>query len=81
MGQIFVESRPTRLPWWDHSYIVYRDDNGNETVIRGGPETDNPFDFGQVDVEINVPIDQSEDARGEDTPEDRGQVELAACRT
>ena len=48
MGQIFIESRPTPLPWWDHTYLVYRDDNGTETVIRGGPETDNPFDFGDT---------------------------------
>ena len=76
MGRIFIESRPVAVFWWwDHTYIVYQDDNGRETVIRGGP-SGSPPSFGDIILEINVPIEDSDDARGEDTPEDRGQVEL-----
>ncbi|NOQ79063.1 MAG: hypothetical protein GQ546_06645, partial [Gammaproteobacteria bacterium] len=76
MGRIFIESKQTPLKFWDHTYLVYRDDDGNEFVIRGGPETDNPLDFGDIEVEIGVPIENSEDARGDDTVFERGQTEL-----
>lgn len=77
MGRIFIESRPVGVfSWWDHTYLVYQDDNGRETVIRGGPSEPAPF-FGEIILEINVPIETSSDSRGEETtPEDRGQVEL-----
>ena len=67
MGKIFIESKPVPSTGKDHLYLVYRDDNGNETVIRGGPENSNPFNFGEIVLEIDVPIEQSKDARGEYT--------------
>ena len=76
MGKIFIESKQTPLKIWDHTYIVYEDNDGNEFVIRGGPETDNPIDFGDIEMEIGEPIENSEDARDGDTTFQRGQTEL-----
>ena len=75
MGKIFIESKPVRFTGKDHLYLVYQDDNGNETVIRGGPERPPPF-FGEIVLQIDIPIEQSEDAREGKTAEERGQREL-----
>ena len=73
MGKIFIESRNTVFGF-NHVYVVYRDSKGKETVIRGGPENENFFNWGCIELEINVPIEQSSDKRGEKTPKNRGQV-------
>jgi hypothetical protein len=75
MSQIFVESKPIPPTTYDHTYLVYRDNNGNEFVIRGGPEGI-IGNFGNIEVQINKPIEQSKDARKGDTPAERGQKEL-----
>jgi len=77
MGKIFIESKPTPIPWYDHTYLVYQDDFGNEFIIRGGP-ADNAtiFDFGDIEIKNNIPLVGSDDARGGDSTTQRGQVEL-----
>ncbi len=45
-----------------HLLLVYRDDDGNEFVIRGGP-TNGGDPFGNLIVEINEPIETSIDRR------------------
>jgi hypothetical protein len=65
---IFIESKPIRFGSFsvfgkEHLYLVFRDSNGSETVIRGGPASNNPLAFGDIVVEVDVPINQSEDAR------------------
>lgn len=75
MSKISIESKPVVLGF-RHLYLVHENDQDEEFVIRGGPENDNPLNFGEIINEVNVPIDESEDARGNDTPEDRGRREL-----
>ncbi|MCB1312990.1 MAG: hypothetical protein KDK29_14440 [Sedimentitalea sp.] len=74
-GQIFIEAGP--VPFLGlpldavHLYLVHRDTNGTEYVLRAGPEnTSFPF-FTEMLVAVNQPLDQSRDARGEETPADR----------
>jgi hypothetical protein len=55
-----------------HLYLVYEDlGNGEEYVIRSGPE--NPWQLvgGDMEIATNVPIEDSPDDRGGDTPADR----------
>ena len=80
---IFIESRPVIFDK-EHLYLVFRDSDGSETVIRGGPSNDNPLSFGNIVVEVDIPISQSEDIRQEDgvtlTPADRNsrQIDLGS---
>jgi Ca2+-binding RTX toxin-like protein len=70
-----------------HLYLVYRDDQGHEFVIRGGPTptrsaTGDIVSYGDLRLEINVPIEQSVDRRVDNngnpvTPDSRGHVEIA----
>ncbi len=83
MGKIFIESKDifSSILLFEHLYLVYQNDNGQEFVIRGGPETDNPSDFGSVIMELSLPIEQSEDARVDEdgnplSPSDRNSREL-----
>ena len=74
-GQIFIEADEAEFLGnpigAQHLYLVHRDTNGREYVIRSGPaDTTFPF-FTEMDVETNIPIAQSSDARGSDTPQDR----------
>ena len=71
MAQILIESKPVVLGE-RHLYLVFRDDAGVETVIRGGSFNT----LGFISVQDNVPIEQSQDARGSDTPQDRGSTVL-----
>jgi len=71
MGAIYIESKPVGLGF-DHLYLVYEDNSSLEWVIRGGPEGNLP-PFGNIVVEVGVAISNSEDFRGEDTPQERGQ--------
>lgn len=79
MAKIFIESKP--IFGFEHLYLVFQDNDGNEFVVRGGPERDNVFDLGNIIVEVGVAIEDSEDARVDDqgnavTAESRGQKEL-----
>lgn len=87
MSKISIESKPIAFGF-DHLYLVFEDDTGSEFVIRGGPENFDlldspdlldpldPLDFGGIITEVNVPINESEDARGSDTIVARGNLEL-----
>lgn len=75
MSKILIESKPVSGEGIRHLYLVYVDDAGSEWVIRGGPSIDFP-PFGQIKIEANIPLALSKDARGANTPEDRGSREL-----
>ena len=74
MSKISIESREI-FAGQDHLYLIFQDSAGLEFVIRGGPEDNNPLDFGDIVTDVNVPIAESEDARGNDTPVERGNRE------
>ena len=65
MGSIYIESKPAALNGLhgkDHLYLVYKDDQGQEKVIRGGPTikpAGNP-----IDLEINELLEKTDDKRG-----------------
>ena len=74
MSEIRIESKPVSFTTYDHLYLVFRDDDGIETVIRGGPANNNPLDFGNIFTEFGVPIEDSRDARETLTPEARNST-------
>ena len=59
-----------------HLYLVYRGADGAEYVLRSGPRSDLPIDT-EMEIEANVPIARSEDARGSDTPAERSSTVLS----
>lgn len=74
-GQIFIEANEVEIAGLPsgamHLYLVFRDSNGDEYVIRSGPQ--NPYVpwFGDMKIEISVPMAASADRRGSETPQDR----------
>ncbi|MGL6341411.1 MAG: hypothetical protein ACRC80_19990, partial [Waterburya sp.] len=56
MAEIRIETRPV-IGGYEHLYLVFRDDTGLETVIRGGPANDNVLNFGNIvtQVDVNLP--------------------------
>lgn len=74
MAGIYIEEHPLRVVGGVtdtlHLYLVYRGDTGDEYVVRSGPTDLLPYG-GPMDIEVNVPIADSADARGSDTPADR----------
>lgn len=78
--KILIESKPVIISGtiYDHLYLVYVDSQGKQTVIRGGPRYTlaKPLSIGDIEVEINLPLADSEDARGTDTPAERGSREV-----
>jgi Ca2+-binding RTX toxin-like protein len=80
MSQIFIEARTATFldvpVVQKHLYLVYRDDGGDEWVIRGGPDGIGDIFGGDFLFEINREIGLSSDARGSDTPADRFSTEL-----
>ena len=89
MARILIESKTVVSPFpFDHLYLVFEDDNGQEFVIRGGPEFDIPFDedglnfdFGRIVIQDNTPIEVSDDKRidlfgNPLSAEDRGSREI-----
>ncbi len=82
-GEIFIETVRARsfgLPVAEHLYLVFRDINGDEYVLRAGPSS--PFwPFGQLEVEVNVPIGDSADDRNGDSPSERSSTALDFGRT
>lgn len=80
VGKIFIESSDV-IFGFDHLYLVYQDESGNEFVIRGGPESDFAPFFGNIEVEVGVPIATSEDRRVDEdgnpvTPAQRNQTQI-----
>ncbi|WP_370301836.1 hypothetical protein [Pseudooceanicola sp.] len=78
-GEIFIETSNVdslgfSLPF-QHLYLVFRDINGDEYVLRSGPE--NSFwPFGEMEIEVNVALPDSADDRDGDTPEQRVSTTL-----
>jgi Ca2+-binding RTX toxin-like protein len=77
MPRILIESHPIPFDSFglDHLYLVYDADGvagANDRIIRGGP--DGIID--DITLEIDINIEASTDARGSDTPEDRGTLEV-----
>ena len=86
-GKIFIESKRVGIEPFQHLYLVFRDSNGTERVIRGGPtplKGRPPTDaltnyFGNILIEAGVLIENSEDVRYDKkkkifiTPEQRYQ--------
>ena len=72
-GKIYIESKPVESTGgiFDHTYLVYKDCDGNEWVIGGQPKGDPPT----LDV-YTGPLEGSPDERGEETAADRGSREL-----
>lgn len=77
MPKISIESHP--IPFdalgLDHLYLVYDPDgvaDANDRIIRGGPDSI----IDDITLEIDLNIEVSTDARGSDTPEDRGSLEI-----
>ena len=60
-GQILIEADKVDVVGFPsgamHLYLVFRDTNGAEYVIRSGPEKPHLPWFGEMKVEANVPID------------------------
>lgn len=75
MSKISIESKEI-FAGQDHLYLIFQDAAGQEFVIRSGPENNNPLDFGDIVAAVNVPIAESEDARGNNTTVERGNREL-----
>jgi Ca2+-binding RTX toxin-like protein len=68
---------------FQHLYLVHRDTDGREYVLRAGPsQTWWPLGA-EMRVEANVPIEQSRDARGSENPAERSStlIELPGLTT
>jgi hypothetical protein len=63
MAQIRIEGKPVSFTPGDHLYLVLVSDSNQESVVRGGPQRNNFFDFGNIVTEAGVPIADSEDKR------------------
>ena len=78
-GEIFIEtSKANRLAFplpAQHLYLVFRDINGDEYVLRSGPE-ESFWPFGDMEIEVNVAMENSIDDRDGDSPEDRSSTAL-----
>lgn len=74
MASIYIEEHPLRIVGGItdtlHLYLVYRGDDGAEYVVRSAATALQPYG-GPMDIEVNVPIDDSADARDGDTPAER----------
>jgi len=84
MGNILIEaSSPLghEIEGPGHLYLVYGSDNLTKFVIRGGPENDidifdGSFSFGNIAVEVNMPMEISEDSRPLDQAGSYGSREI-----
>lgn len=74
MARIYIEEHPLRVVGGVtntlHLYLVYQADNGDEYVVRSGPTDLLPYG-GPMEVEVNVPIDESADSRDGETAAER----------
>lgn len=79
-GDIFIEAREVEIVGLPtgalHLYLVFRDSSGDEYVIRSGPENGWLPWLGDMEIEANVPIEESSDDRGGDTPAERHSTPL-----
>ncbi len=74
-GEIHIEARDVDLFGLPtgamHLYLVHRDADGRDYVLRAGPE-DGRWPFGTpMEVEVNRPIEESKDDRDGDSLKDR----------
>jgi hypothetical protein len=80
MSSILIESTPFEIRNFDtdfrHLYLVFVDDQGVESVITAGPDRRGPFNFGDIEVSAGGLLEDSDVARGNDTPGDRGSREI-----
>ena len=77
-GEIFIEADKARsfgLPVSEHLYLVFRDTNGDEYVLRSGPAS-KFWPFGDMQIEANVPMADSADDRDGETPRERSSTAL-----
>jgi Ca2+-binding RTX toxin-like protein len=76
MSRILIEATPFEISDLDtdfrHLYLVFQDDQGVETVITAAPDQDGPIDFGNIEVSAGGLLEDSDVARGNDTPGSRG---------
>lgn len=79
-GRIFIEAKSPEflgVPLFSaHLYLVYRADDRNEYVLRGGPEGAWDILGGRFEIQINIALESSADARGIESPADRSSTEL-----
>jgi hypothetical protein len=79
-GQIFIEAPEMDVAGQPVGakllYPVFRDTNGEEYVIRSGPQNSLLPWIGPMKIEANVPIAASGDARGSETPANRASTPL-----
>ena len=79
-GQIFIEANEVEIAGLPsgamHLYLVFRDSNGAEYVIRSGPRNAYTPWFGDMKIETNVPMADSADDRGRETPAERSSTPL-----
>ncbi|WP_299358847.1 calcium-binding protein [uncultured Paracoccus sp.] len=79
-GQIFIEASDVEIfglpSGATHLYLVFRDSNGDEYVIRSGPERKYLPWFGDMKVEANVRLEDSADDRDGDPPAERASTPL-----
>ncbi len=84
-SRIWIASRPAapaNLSDEEHLYLVYDPDGdpttGDEYIFRGGPENNNPLNFGDIKIENWILEDDSEDRLDDDDPFiDRNFTEVA----
>jgi Ca2+-binding RTX toxin-like protein len=80
MSRILIEATPFELLDHDtdfrHLYLVFQDDQGVEMVITAAPDENGPFDFGNIEVSAGGLLEDSDVARGNDTPGSRGSREI-----
>ena len=79
--ELRVETRPVEGTGDSkgHSYFVYRDENGKEWALSGTHERHPSVLTGYSQLVIHIkPLDESIDARGDQTPEQRGSRVLSS---
>ena len=72
---IFLESKEVLGSENYHLYLIYKDESGNEYVIRGGSEFNFP-PFGKIVLQIGIPLSTSDDSRGNQTPAERYNAQI-----
>ena len=71
-GQIFIEANEVEIvglpSGTTHLYLVFRDSNGQEYVIRSGPERPYLPLFSDMRVKANMPLADSAGDQNGETP-------------
>ncbi len=76
MAEIRIETKPVVIGWdqgYDHSYLVFVDDDGFETTIRAGVTYGIP-PYGPLDVKVGAALADTLDARDISEREARGST-------